>query len=488
MAVTNLKKKKMFTWVPPNCTATHKFTVERKDGTVDDITDIAHMIKISDAVTDSIGSFTFELWNPNEFYTNVWTGNEIVRFYMDYDSTATTLRFRGRIEKPLYRQNKVRCSGRSESVKWMDIKVTRTFTDIECSLILKALIDAYNPGDFTYNNVSATTKTYTANWSEKPFFECVKELCDASGFEFYFDANLDAYFFQSGTKYNLDEGVVHDHNLLEVGEFGKDLQQIKNRVTVYGAEIDGVQVIYTAESDDVDYGVNSDLGIRAEIINDDNVTTYNQAVDLADAYLDKFINPPVIGEVTALTLLASIQPGDTIALSSPLDGLAPGYYQTSEYTHNIDFNGQINTIISVQKEPRKIYHIMKTLMENQNKQNQTSTNPHEMKYSYLFRFDTDEGTHSGTNISNGILTGIGTWISPLRVESSNITECYLILNGTDIVNADVKVSCNNGVSYQDISNNEKIVMSSSTGKNLLIKVTISSTNTEIQSLNLMYKT
>ena len=37
MAVVNIKKKKGFFWIPPSTTPTYKLTIERTDGTIDDI-------------------------------------------------------------------------------------------------------------------------------------------------------------------------------------------------------------------------------------------------------------------------------------------------------------------------------------------------------------------------------------------------------------------------------------------------------------------
>ncbi len=81
--------------MPPIYSANYKVVVEREDGTLDDITDILLSLKIEDGVTQGIGNFEFEIPNPNETYSDVWNGMEIFRFYCDYASEATTLRFRG---------------------------------------------------------------------------------------------------------------------------------------------------------------------------------------------------------------------------------------------------------------------------------------------------------------------------------------------------------------------------------------------------------
>src|SRR3990167_892374 len=156
MSIRSLKVIRPIIWIPPIYTASYKLTVERDDGTIDDLTNLAHAFEINDGVTESIGSFSFELYNPNETYTDVWNGNEIFRYYSDYASTATTLRFRGRIERVSYENNAIKVSGRGEALFFMEKTVTQSYTSANCDTILKDLIDKYGAG-FTYNNVSSSS-------------------------------------------------------------------------------------------------------------------------------------------------------------------------------------------------------------------------------------------------------------------------------------------------------------------------------------------
>ena len=490
MPVRNIRKIKPKVWIPPKYHTKYGITVTRKDGTVDTITAKIANLEIKEGVTDSIGSFSFEIYNPNETYTGIWTGNEIFRYYSDYATTATTLRFRGRVEKVSYSGDKIKVNGRSEGVKLMDVKVTESYSNTECGVILKDLVAKYATFA-TVNNVNTSTTALTLTWTEKPFWDCIKELSEASGFDCYLDKDLDFHFFEIGSVINKNEGMVHGMNLIEVGEFAQDLSQIKNRIIVYGAERDGIQVIYTAESLDTDYGVNSDFGVHEEVIDDDSVVTETQAQELADALLDKNKNPPVVGEVKSI-LLATIQPGESIRLSSPLNNLPPGEYQCVDYKHTLGIqSGMLTTTVSVSKEPRKIYHIMKTLIEGQNKQQKTSINPHKMKFSYNFLFDNDSGTHSDTEISNGVLKlqsgkSSGVWRSVGRDVSSNVSQVYLIVVGETLDGALIQVSCNHEVNYQTLTDKQLTTMTTAKGDNITIKVTLSNADTQIDSLSLMY--
>lgn len=488
--VRGLRGIKPHIWIPPTNNTMYKLTVERKNGTVDDVTDLISYLEIEDGITDGIGTFRFELWNPDESYTKAWTGNEIIRFYKDYATSATTLRFRGRIEKSSYRDNKIRVSGRSEGVKWINIKVTYSTTNTETSEIFKAIVDKYNDSTFTYNNVNTSTTNLTVNWYEKPFWECVKELTDAAGFDSYLDANLDFHYFETNSVSNTTDAIVHTFNLISVGDFAEDLSQIRNRVTVYGAEQQGIQIIHTEESTDATYGVNSDLGVRTLIVNNDNVTNQTQAEELATALLDQNFNPPVVGEVKSV-ILATLQPGESIKVSSPENNIPPQNYQCYKYKDVIDIEGgQLRTTVTISKEPRKIYNIMSSIINEQNRTKKVSINPNQMKYSYNFLFSSDTGDHTNTEITDGVLkvsTGSsGTWISPGLSIDSDMTEAYLVMNGETLTDATISVSGNNGADYQEISNRNKIDLVAAKGKIILIKVELSNADTQITSLSLQY--
>ena len=178
-----------FIWLPQTTYPIYKITVE-KDGVEEDITSRTVSIEIEDGVNEIIGRFSFELWNFNNQYVNKWTGTEIVRFYADRATSATTLRFRGRIEKLSYTRDKLRATGRSEALNFMNLTVSQDFDNQECSQILTSLVANYRPdATFTTSNISVTTTNLTLSWINKPFWDAANELTIASGFDIYLDAN-----------------------------------------------------------------------------------------------------------------------------------------------------------------------------------------------------------------------------------------------------------------------------------------------------------
>lgn len=484
MPVRNLKGFPVFVWVPPTSSAAYKLTVERSDGTIDDLSQIAHMIEIEDGVTENIGRFSFEVWNPNETYTNVWAGNEIVRYYSDYAADATTLRFRGRIEKPSQKGNKLYVTGRADALKVVDRVVTKTYSATETSVILLDLISTYATG-FTSTNVATSSVTVTKQWTEKPFWDCVKELCADAGFDCYVDKNLDFNYFEQGSRLNTGEAIVHDYNLLEIGDFSPDLTLLRNKVKVYGATIDGIQIIYTAN----DLTSQGTYGIKEEIITDTNITEYTQAAEVGEAKLTILKNPPIVGEIKSI-LMATVQPGEQIRLSSPEDNIIPSFYQSSSYKHRID-EGLLSTTIKIVKDPVKISQILKSIITSANESQETSSNPFQMEFTYNFLYNTDEGTHSNTEITGGVLKlqsgqTSGSWTSPTRIETGNIIQAYLVVVGQTLTGATYEVSADGGINYQDIENGELVTLSTSVGENLIVRVTFSDATTQIDSLSLQY--
>jgi len=481
MAVRNIKTIKPKVWIPPRYSAVYKLEVVRTDGSKDDLTDLAHSIEIEDGVTESVGKFSFELWNPNETYTGVWTGMEIVNYYSDYGTTASTLRFRGRIEKVSYNNNKIKVTGRTDSLKLLDITVTKQYESSDTGTILKDLISTYAP-DFTSTNVNSSGVFLSPKWYQKPFWECIQELCTAAGFDCYVDCNLDFHYFESGSITNNNEGIVHTYNLIEVGEFAEDISLVKNRIIIYGTNQKDTQLIYTAEDTDSQ----ALYGIREKIINDENITNYKQAEDYADYLLAESKNPPIVGEVKGL-LLATIQPGEKIRVSSPLDNLPPGEYKAISYKHSIGENGLFTTI-SINKEPRRISHVIRDRIQQEYKKQETSINPYEMRYSYNILFGEDSGTHVNTEIVNEVLKlqegqSTGYWISEL--ESINgLDSVYLIVNGETLTGASFQISGDSGSTWNNISNYNKINLS---GSGLQIKITINDTKTQITSISIQYR-
>lgn len=471
-----------YIFLPPRSDQVWKMTVEDANGTVTDITDLISICEIEDFCTDSVGTFKFEIHDPYEIYASLWTGNEIFRYYKDYGTVATTGRFRGRLEKPSKRYHKLQCIGRREGARLLTTKVTLNYSNEEVSIIFKAMIAQFAPG-FTSNNVATTPYFMTVDWVEKPFWECVKAMCDYTGYDAYDDFDLDFNFFEQGSRQNDIEGINHETNLIDITDFTPDYTQVRNRIKQYGATIDGVRLFYTAKVEGL-----TEEQYKTEILEDDNISTYDQLVETAEYELSVRKDPPLVGS-TITYLLVELRPGDSPRIADDADRLVDGYYVSSGYKDTLDLEGGVfQTETHLFKETRKINHIIRDRILSENNKQDNAANPRGLQFSYAFPFDTDTGSHSGTAIDNGILYPIGatgTWTSPSRLTNSNVTSAYLVLNAEDINNISVRVSADGGVNYTTIGNGTYLTLSNP-GQTLIIQVEFIAATARVQSLSLQY--
>lgn len=485
MAVTNLKQRKSYAWIPPQDTAAWKITVE-SGGVEEDITNDITSFKMSDGVTEVVGDFEFNVLDPDERFKNKWTGNEVVRYYSDYAADATTLRFKGIIEKPSNQGNRLRVKGRSRSSILLSRLVTKEYNSSNASDVVKDLVESYGES-FNTDNIESVTTPITTTWFEKPFWECIQEVCDSADADCYVDADDSFHFFKVGSRKNTGEAVVHESNLFEVLDFYPDVTQVKNRIKVYGSEEEGTSILYTAE----DIKSQTRNFVREEFSRDDNITKQIHAKNIAEAKLRKKKDPPQVGVVECM-LLASIQPGEKVRISAPGDNMTPRFYDVLSFEHIIDYEGEIMTKLHINKEPRTTSVVLRDITRRQNQSTTSPVNPQQLKFSTNELFNEDTGSYDSSEmiIDNGKLrlaaaVPQSTWISDTVSADSNVTKAYLVTNGESLDGATFEVSNNGGTSYKSISKNQSVTFEES-GKSLRLRITISNEDTRIDSYAIQY--
>lgn len=464
-------------------------TVETSDGAIYDITDILMEGRIINQVTEGIGSFEVTFPHAGEEYLGVFVPTNIFRFYSDYASgTPTTLRFRGIVEKPSYMNNTIRLSGRSDGLFLLDRTVTKSFANADTADIFRALITAYGDGRFTTVNIPASTGVnLTVDWRQKPFGDCARDLCTASGYDWYVDETLDVNFFEKDSRENADEAMIHDQNLIEIGEFAPDASQVKNVVRVYGKNDNGVQVFYTAK----DASSVATYGTKELLIQDDNISTYEAAQALGDFLLSDGLAPPIVGDVRGI-MLSTIQPGQSIVLSAPYDGLYPVLYSINKFEHIFGGDGYWTTL-TINKEPRRLSDVMRGRIEAENRSQDVGTNPFELDYSLSTTFDSPaEGTVSGTEIVDGVLKliegqGLGTWTTAARALSANLVQVSVNVDCEQKTGLTVDVSGNGGISYQNVPLNTLVAIGAASGTSLVLRLTLDEAATQVDGISLFYK-
>jgi len=490
MPVVNLVSIPVYTWIPPSYYPLYKLTVTRLDGTIDDITDFVTSFDITDGVTEIIGTFSIIVANGNENYSNIWSGNEDIKFYADYETTATTLRFAGKVEKVSSGGSNIVLTGRSYALPFLGLNVTKSYSNIETSVILLDLISTYAPSGYTTTNIATTSTNLSVNWYQKPFWDCIVELCNTSGFECYVDYNKDFHYFASGSILNTTEAIVHDANLFETGEFASDYQQIKNRIVVYGSSPDGIPIIATAE----DTALQASLGrIQEDVITDTNIITFAQAQQRASDELSLKKTPPIIGDLTSMGL-PTLKPGDKIRISDPINSISPNYYKATKFKHFIKNAGEVmKTTVTIEKFGVDIPDLFKSQLDVAQRLSD-NPNPYEMRYSYNITFDdgSDSESFTNTSLNQGqlkMMTGLasGTWVSNTRIATSDITSFQFKVVGSNLNGAVYGVSIDNGQTYTTVTKDQFVTVAIPNTLTIKIRIVFSDETTIIDGVAVLYK-
>jgi len=488
MPVRSIKKIPVYSWIPPVTDPLFKIEIvgDGGSGTAYDVTDIIHSGEILNGVTDTIGNFKFVIDNSEETYTDIFALYDEVNLYMDYATTATTLRFKGLIEKVSKAENTIIVTGRSTASKVMGITVTKQYTDEYTHDILLDLISSYTSGVTTTNldTTESTDQQITISWNQKSFWECVIELCSRAGYDCYIDQNYDMHYFVNGTRNNTTEIILHDQNLFETGDFAPDLSVVKNRIIVYGAKIENMQIIATAE----DLDSQTAYKVKELIISDSTILTTAQAQARADYELAATKDPPIVGEVSSYGL-PTLYPGERLRISDPQNGIAPNYYTIQKFSHKFSNDEPMTTIVTITKETSTLPRILKKRIVYEAQATEFE-NINELRQSWIFDFNTDSGTHSGTEVSEGFLKtdggASGTWISDDNEVTTDITACELRVNGDALPGTTYSISVDGGIVWQTITPSVLLTPNPS-GKTLKIKVELNSATTNVDSLMLLYK-
>lgn len=496
-SIGNVKPIPVFHFIPPTNFPIYKITIERLDGTIDDISELLTAEgTINNSINGTIGNFEVTIDNSTENYTNVWTGKEIFRFYSDYSTTVSTLTFRGIVEKVSYINNSIKIMGRTDSLDLLNLIVTYA-TTAETSVILSYLFDTYTT-KFTKTNLLASSTTIKVSWYQKPFIECIQELCNASGFDFYIDCNLDVHYFESGSIRNTNECLVHESNILSIDDFGQDYSLIKNKVIVQGNDGVGLPVLWTEYSDDADYGINSSLGLRIKQIKDNDITDVIQAKDRAVAELAFALEPNSEGSGESIGL-ATLQPGEQIAISAPSSGLNNGYYTINSFTHKVG-GDMFKTILNINKQSVKFQNIIKKTTdwattasgENVSTYDDNSEN---MEFSYNLDFSkVTSGSFTNSVIFGGYLktdgSASGIWESDLEETSFDLTALIMRVNGDNLSTIKIFVSLDGGSTstYRQIYGLDVPgIQNMPSGRTIKIKVFLNSVETIVKGIALLYK-
>jgi len=485
-AVRNLKKVGGFPihiFIPAPYNPIYKIYVETATETID-ITDSLLEGSYTDGITETIGNFELRIDNSAMQYTGRINLYDRLKIYLDYGTEATTLVFTGLIERPSNSNGNMILTGRSSAARTIGKLVTYSTTSTARSTILKEIVTKYFSGVITVTNVQDDTGLATVNYNDKPFWECVEELCSAGSYDAYIDANFDLHYFPSGSITNETEAIVHDVNLIETGDFSPDMQSIINRVKVYGANSGNIQILATAE----DLASQTSYDIKESKVDDTSLITIEEAQVRANFELSKNVEPVIVGTVESL-MLPTLQPGERLRISDTMNGLNPTTegYTIQKFTHKFSNDDPPMTEVTVQKERSSIPQILKKRIKFEYTISD-AYNPNEMDYSYVNYFNTDSGIHDGTFITSGYLTNTAisdSWISLPITLQKEATYFESRIESDDNDSVQIFISVDSGSTYTYLPNNTQITLSPSSS--MLVKVIFGAVGTKVETIGIYYK-
>lgn len=433
-----------------------------------------------------VGEFKVTLINADGAYTNKYEQDDIVETFFDF-TDGTTRRFKGKIKSLTHSAGDagftLNVSGTHLTGELKYVYITKEYAGTKtCQEIFQELVSDNLTG-YTTANVASSTVSPTVKWEDTPFIDAIYELCKlaqtTSGnmFDAYLDDDLDFHFFERGSIQNTSEAIVWNNTLISTPDIGEQSLTTINKVQIVGDDGSGIPVLST-----------SGTGDKLKKIIDTDVTNVTQALEVASAERQAGSDTEKEGETEAF-LLPTLQPGDVIYFSHPVFNIVE-LVRISKFTHHYPNE---TTTTTIGKE-RRIQQILKTRIDAE-AANRTIKNPFNMENSINLKFDDySELSSYDSNIiiSNGkikLSSGAqGVFTSNSTTATNGITEAHLVAVA-DNFNFDTEISTDGGTTYEDLSINNRTVLSNpgAQGANINIKVTIQASNCEIDSIGVLYK-
>ncbi len=194
------------------------------------------------------------------------------------------------------------------------------------SYIIDDLVTKYGLS-MTRTGIQTSTTKFVLTFKGVTAFDAIQQIADSENYQFGHDMNKD-FFYKPGTF--SDSGLTIDVDTDDVVsfKFPRPGYDIINRVDVYGAVVDGVQVVIRKEdpTSQATYGV-----VRGQTIIDEKLLTLPAAESRADSILAQKAYVVQQGEIAVIgyeTLMA----GQLVTLSG-FAGAANGLYLVIEKIH-----------------------------------------------------------------------------------------------------------------------------------------------------------
>jgi hypothetical protein len=341
----------------------------------------------------------------------------------------------------------------------------------------------WDEDDVTYNNIDDIDTEVSVRWNNKPFLDCVVDLMKLGDVDCFVDNDNDFHLFKKNSKNNDNEAVVWNDSLIELRELGKDSIDVRNKIIVYG-EAGGLPVIHTS----TDSSSISTYGTKEKVITNSAITDESIAADLGDAEKVLGKSPTDKGSADCF-FMPNLIPGHLIYVIFPPSKIHDRY-RPIRYTFKIP-EERTEVVFSQERGIPKLFkeRIEKSLSQ------EVITNPHKMTHSYNFTFDDEDkidiDASSNYEIGESLIwktsgTETAIIISNEKEASDAITAVHVLANGETLDGATYWVQADSSADYQQVTL-DTLESITDTGTELRIKIIISSDDTRIDSLVVMYK-
>ena len=468
----------MFLWIPRNEISAYKVEIDGVDQT-------NSVLKggFTGAIIGEESNFMVRLDNNNEQYTDLYSGGEVVDFYLDF-SAGTTKILSFEIEE-LTKEfgefgNVIVLKGTNRyHSELLDRTVTEDYDGTTTGdAILKAMLTKYLDG-YGVTNVVATTVKPKVKWEEHPFYDAVIELCEICGFDAYVDPDKEFYFFERNSVSITTEAIVWNDNLINVEGLKNDLVVIRNAVKAVSEDDEGLPILYTSR----DSASQAAYGKKEQVLKDTSLANISQAKELGDYNLTA--NPETRGSATSF-FLPGLTPGGYMWIVNPSQKIH-AQYRIVQFTHRIP--DQITQSVISKKRDLPLFL-------KQRKQTEAGLeklkNPNKMDYSFNLTFDdTGEIASKPANmaVSDGALilsTGTtGTMTSVTHDAPVKATSVHLKVVGEAITGTVFECSTVGGTSYTILTIDQLKTVTA--GDKIKLKITFNSSSTVIKSVALLFK-
>ena len=480
-----VRSHEMFIWIPKTYTPAYDVKING----VSILTDV-YDVEFNLPVTEKTGQFEIILDNNHKAYSDAYIGGEIVQIYLDNDQ-GNTLKFTGYIEntkkKVGDKGSTIALEGSHVAGKLLETTVTESYSEQELSVILKDLISTY-ASNFSYDDadIIASTTNASLNFNNKPFWECVIDLCVIGEYDCYVDNDSKFHFFPKNSIECIDDAVVFADNHLETAGLGENIIPVKNKIIIYGNTDSEIPIIYTTE----DTASQASTYLKETVIRDSAITSYDEAKARGDAELTKLKDPVLKGKTSALALYY-VNPGEKMWISIPPQKIH-NKYRVTNITHLIE-SGYATTECEVEDSVQSVPKYFRQRLSKEIAMEDIN-NPNKMEYSYNFPFndETNLSTLSNMEAIEGYLRvtsgqSNGSVTSSARTAPADITSVELRVVGEGLSDASFKFSVDNRVSWQTIGIRD-VLTPTSTGKYIALKIEATSSSVSIDDCVLLYKT